>query len=471
MPSPTQIEVSLDSTEYSRYEAARNTINVVVTVAGTAFTSEEVVVELVKARRYRDAVVDFRTLSFTGSAPMSLSTSFHLPGIVDQDTINLVRFGKYFIRARSVSDPLITTNSPDFDVRIITTSHFKENYLFGIRLTSTEYKAVKYPLSNITGIDVVEVSKQSLAGFSTLNYTYTASPLSRTLSWDGGPSVTINGIGNYVLKRGGSNPLARINAFNDYIIVRVSSMIMLPSATTSDDVLIEEKSLTDDVIASYLDRTIAWIENDFLAIHLEPTVVVTSNEPTDYSDIDYDFLTSPLTYFSPQSGWLSINTPFLQLLRVDRLWGVIASTKVIEVDLHWIQISQQGGLVQLIPFSQNVAFNYLGLLIAGSVNSASELPNFWNFQLISGLRECTPDLRDLIAKKAALDLLGILGLALRPGIGSISLSRDGVSESVSYLAAQKYGNYTGLINLYKDQLEQDMPKFRAKYRGINMCVV
>jgi hypothetical protein len=63
------------------------------------------------------------------------------------------------------------------------------------------------------------------------------------------------------------------------------------------------------------------------------------------------------------------------------------------------------------------------------------------------------------------------GQALRPGLGSTSLSRDGVSESVSYLNSATYGMFTGTINSYKEWIEEHGKELRAKYRGITMVVV
>lgn len=77
---------------------------------------------------------------------------------------------------------------------------------------------------------------------------------------------------------------------------------------------------------------------------------------------------------------------------------------------------------------------------------------------------------EFIGKKAAIDALTMLGLALRPGIGSVSLSRDGVSQSTSYITGQ-YGPYSGPIMAYKDWLKEEMPRYRAKYRGTPYTVV
>jgi hypothetical protein len=91
--------------------------------------------------------------------------------------------------------------------------------------------------------------------------------------------------------------------------------------------------------------------------------------------------------------------------------------------------------------------------------------------MIVGLRDCTCDLQELIAKKAAMDALIMLGAAIRPGIGSVSMGRDGVSQSVSYNTQQQYGAYTGAIMAFKDWIDANLVKYKGKYRGPTMVVV
>src|SRR5688572_14555181 len=103
MGQPTAITVLTDNSEYSRYEDTRNSVLATVQISGGApYTAESVLVELVKARRSRDAVVGTATLEFTAAtSPQVDSVSFALADLVDQDMLNLVRHGKYFVRARS----------------------------------------------------------------------------------------------------------------------------------------------------------------------------------------------------------------------------------------------------------------------------------------------------------------------------------------------------------------------------------
>ncbi len=602
MPAPTAITVSTDNLEYSRYELGRDKVTALVVVTGGAtYDAENIIVDMVKDRRSRDAVVDTFTIEVDGAnETQEFTVEFDLANMVDQDLISLVRFGKYFIRATSLTDDTVLGESPTFDVRVMTIDRLKEDYLFGINLEATEVRSPKFQPQSITGVTIVKTSKAHPLGFSTLTYNFVkdvttnaassigaggngtvtitadgtpavtgvdgntlevevvvpsgTSPLSatfankaitvsldvtagvpnaaantatlvaaaiaalpefstvasgtgadslsaaetaafsggestisRTLSWAGGPSVSITEAKTYILRAGASGPLAKLQAStDDFICVKVSSILLLPLIAISEDILMDRKALNDETLARYLDESVAWIENDLLATPIEPFNVVTERDPTAiqfaagvnapspiFTDTDFDRIDSGLTYFRPSHGtnWVHINTPYPQILRVDSLFGSIANTRVIEIDLEWIEESRTGGVIQLVPFNQEIAFDFVGLIWTNALRGAVELPNFWHFNMIIGLRDATPDIQEFIGKKAAIRALVVAGMALRPGVGSLSMSRDGVSQSVSYTNSANYGIYNATIQAYKDWIDEHSQELKGKYRGPMLAVV
>ena len=609
MSAPTQLTVSVDNVEYCRYEDSLDTITVsVVAQGGAAYVGEDVTIELVKARRSRDAVAALTTIQFNGTAdPQEGTATIHLPDIVDQDLISLVRHGKYFIRATSVTNESIIGESVDFRIRVVSVERLKNEFLFGISLAATEIKAPKFQPQAVTGVVFAEVSPGHSLGFGTLSYTYyqdhtanataaigagadgtvnitadtalqgsagnaitvevvspagtaalsatfagsslvvnldvtggipnaaantatliaaaidalanftaTASGTgadsisaaegptffsggltvtSRSISWAGGPSVSITEAGTIVARSGAKGPKGALSAggvggtgitSSDFVCLRIRSTALLPTANTVEEILIDKKKIDDTTLCDFIDQSVAWLEHDVLAGYIEPTNVVTDRDPTTiqfaagvgaptplFTDTDFDFLVSPLTYFVPrtQGSWVQIQTQFPQVLRVDSLFGSIANTRVIDIDLEWIEVTIHGGMIQLVPFNQEIAFDFIGLLWVNAIRGASELPNFWHFNMIAGLRDATADIREIIAKKAAIDALTIAGMALRPGVGSVSLSRDGVSESVSYTNTAEFGIYTGTINSYKKWIDNHIQDLKGKYRGPTLIVV
>ena len=351
-----------------------------------------------------------------------------------------------------------------------------------------EFSAVVLPGDGSVSLDTAEGPTQFTGGVTTIV---------RQLNWNGGPLVSIPSAGTYILISGdgngasgggcsGGGGAAALGAGADYVCVRVSSTLLMPEDNVTEGILIAKKTMDDDSIKRYICQAVAWVEKDYLATYVEPTNVVTDRDPTTiqysaginapapiFTDTDFDFIVSPLTYFVPRSQgkWVQIQTPYPQLLRVDSLYGAIANTRVIDIDLEWIEHSEQGGMIQLVPFNQEIAFDFIGLLWVNAIRGAAELPNFWHFNAIVGTREASCDIQELIAKKAAIDALVMAGQAIRPGLGSVSLGRDGVSESVSYTNAAQYGMFTGTINSYKEWIEEHGKELRAKYRGVTMVVV
>lgn len=600
MATPTQIEVSVDAEEYSRYESGKKTITATVSISGGApYNSETIRVELTKARRSRDAVVATENVDFTSNSdPVVKEVTFYLPDIVDQDLIHLVRHGKYFVRAIDDATETVTGESEDFHVSIVTVDRLKSDFLFGIDLEATEQAAPKFQPTSLP-VEIVDMSKTHPLGFQSLTYNYVrdntanatasigsgangtvnitavgqfsgqdgndvavevvvpdsdgsldvslsgttltvelavsggsvdptqntatliadaidslddfeaqetgtgndsidsaegptqftggSSVIHRSISWGGGPSVSITAAGTYILPLG-TQGLAKVGsrANKDYACIRVPSFLALPTESVTEQILIDRDSLDDDTLRRYIRQATEWVENDFLATYIEPTNVVTDRDPTTiqfaagvnaptpiFTDTDFDAIVSPLTYFVPrtQGSWVQIQTPHPQILRVDSLFGAIANTRVIDIDLEWIEISEQGGLIQLVPFNQEIAFDFVGLLWVNAIRGATELPNFWHYNAIVGLRDAPAEVQELVAKKAAIDALVVAGMALRPGVGSVSLSRDGVSESVSYTTGAEYGIYTGTINAYQNWIDSREKELRAKYRGVTMVVV
>ncbi len=717
MPAPTNLEVYVDNTEYSRYETALDRINVSLAASGGAPSNNVPIrIDLIKARRERNSAIASDTVFLNGMIdPVSATTSFYLPDIVDQDHYNLARHGSYFVRATyegtsatatvgsgingtvnvfapigeegnsffvEVVDPggtspltidfnvdtltislatvggvvvasmntaatiataitsFGTTNeqfyatytgngsdsitvegpnpmsggtnvveaiTPDFAIRIVSVARFKRDWLFGLPLYSTQVLQVKQGPSNITGVSIIEISEGNSPGFGELSYNITnsypsnataligagangtvqieadgtyqgqagnsfsvqvnvpatgTSPLTttlvgntvtvslavtagvlnnslntatlvagsisalpnftgtpsgtgadpivsaqtktnltggvtttvRTLSWKGGPAITVQGPGTYVLP-GSTNTTSIAGLLGcsgnslkglskDYIVVKVASLLSLPTTSTSDLILLDRMQFDDETLARYLDEAIAYLENDFLNVYLEPTVVVTDTDPQViqfaagvnaatpiFTNPDWDKITGPLTYYIPTNGgWLDIQMPFMGLLRVDSLFGAVANTRVIDIDLDWIQHYHKGGFVQLVPYSQATAFNYLGLLWVNALRGAVEVPNFWHFIVLAGLRDAPPELQEFVGKLAAINALTALAAAFRPGLGSMSLSRDGVSQSLSFNTQATYGIYTGAIQSYKDWIKERQAAIKANYKGATMVV-
>jgi hypothetical protein len=466
MAAPTTLSLVLDLEEYSKFENSRDTITVSWTASGGGdMSGEQVLVQLVKARRSRDVVV-YATTETIGatSDPVTQETTIHLPDLVDSDQLSLIRRGYYLVRVSSVTTPAVTADSADVPISIVTAQELRYGYLFGLELYANDVRSVKVQPQNITGVEIESVSSNHPMAFSGLNYIYSAGPpVIRQITWGGGPGVIITQPGRYVLRFDCSG--------SDYIVIRVRSLSALPTTNQVDELLVEKDQISDDMLRRWIDQSCDWWENDKISVFLEPTQVTTDPVLTGGSLVDYDFIVPPITFYPViPARWIDILFPYPGLLRVDELFGNIANTRILDVDLSWLEISERNGLAQLVPFNQQVAFQYIGLVWVESLRGVIELPNFWHFTAMAGLRQVDPVILEILAKKAAVDALVVAGQAFRGGFSSQSLSRDGVSESVSYTASAIYGIYSATIEEFSKFINREIKYLRGRYRGLNMLV-
>lgn len=468
MAAPTSITTTVDLEEYSRFEIeeGRATIHVSVVVAGGGnMSGQQIKVDLIKARRNRDSVVYTTTQTIVSSTdPTTISVSIYLPDVRNSSSVSLLRRGMYFVKATSVSAPSISGSSADFSISVITAATLRKTYLFGLPMDAYFMRTVKFPPTLITGVEIEEVSKTHPTGFGVLNLVTTTAGV-RQLGWNGGPLVSITNPGRYILKG---------SCGSEYLIILVRSLSSLPSTgPKKEELMITKDFISDYMLRRWVTAACDWLENDKIAgVFLEPTYVVTDLMlPGSSTAQDWDFIVNPITFYPVMPArWIDIQFPFMGVMKVDKLWGQLANTQIVDVALQWLEIQERSGFAQLVPFNTTIAFQFIGLVWVESLRGRIELPNFWHYSALAGLREVDPVLLEVIGKKAAVDALTVAGQAFRGGYASQSVSRDGVSESVSFTASSVYGIYSATIEEYSKFLNREIKQLKGRYRGVNMLV-
>jgi hypothetical protein len=102
------------------------------------------------------------------------------------------------------------------------------------------------------------------------------------------------------------------------------------------------------------------------------------------------------------------------------------------------------------------------------------IPNYWRLKYITGWDDdnLPEDLCDMISKYAAINVLAIIGDYLYGvGLGSISVSLDGVSQTTPLTRSGKYGMFGNRIQLYMDDINNMMETLRYVYKGITFMVL
>ena len=475
----TALNVVVDLDEYSRFERERRDIVVTISPTGTLLTGEVIVVQLMKARRARDEVAAAVEETLVPAEATPVNVTFQLHEIVDEEDVPRIRRGEYFVRVISQTNQTITDDTPDFFISMVSVARLKEDYLHGTDQMASDILAVLTQPTIVTGVEVTKVSRGHPQKWYPLSFNYgtdngTPEVITRTLSWCRGPVISITAPGVYTLRRGASQ---------DYIQVRIRTLLTLPTQSRSEDLLVERKPLTDERIRDMITQAISWLEDSALAVYLEPTVICTEVDPdsisfssgSDIPDLvgaTWDKKVDGVTYKAPAAGhWINFQMPYYPLIRFEELFGKLSNTRIIDIALEWVEAHEKTGFVQLVPFNQEVAFNFIGLVWVESLRGPVPLPNFWNFTALVGFRKTPPILLELISKKASMDILTIAGQAFRGGYSSQSVSRDGVSESVSYTASAMHGIYSASIEEYRKFIDANIKEFRGAFRGPNLTVV
>ena len=480
----TALSVSVDHEEYSRFEAGNDIITAtIVPIPATGINNEQITIQLRKARRNRTSFIFTQTYTFgSGDYSTGIQVQIDLKSLMDDGTgdptsvgprilapFSKVRRGMFFVHAFAVANPTIFGDSPDFSINIITVKEFKREYLFGLELSSHDIRKAKYQPQKILGVEITGVSRNHSLGFFELNYNQNPSPSttpsSRGISWIDGDFIPTPRPGTYFLPN---------KQKSGYIIVQITNMALLPHESTVETILIEKDVIDDAALRNFINRSIDWAEFTALQVYLEPTHLVSDAAGLfgyEFANVDYDYPVTPLTMYPRKAGgWMDLQFPFANLLKISRLFGGVNYTKIIEARMQWLEMSEKGSFVQFVPFSQQFLFEFIGLIWVEALRGPVIVPNFWHYDVHGGLREVPGELRELIAKKAAIEVLAIAGQAFKSVIGSQRIGRDGVYEAVNYFNPGK-GLYGAVISQYQEFIKDTVEKYKNKYRGPNLIVL
>lgn len=169
-----------------------------------------------------------------------------------------------------------------------------------------------------------------------------------------------------------------------------------------------------------------------------------------------------------------------------RLWGYINDAVQVQYPHEWLSIKKTTNVavyrnVYLIPnsASQEGAKMTQNSLIYNGISphlgwfGARLIPGYWRSIYVTGWTpdDYPEDLADLVIKFALINVLVTIGSFLYGvGIGSISISLDGVSQSTP-LKSGKYGIFTDRIQWYVDDINNVFENFKYIYCGITFDVL
>ena len=102
----------------------------------------------------------------------------------------------------------------------------------------------------------------------------------------------------------------------------------------------------------------------------------------------------------------------------------------------------------------------------------NNIPNYWYTNYTTGFTEVPLDILDAIGKKAAIQVLNIMGdINFGAGIASKSLSIDGLSQSINTTQSAENALYSARIRMYQGDLKVEMLELRNRYLGLSVMAM
>jgi hypothetical protein len=223
------------------------------------------------------------------------------------------------------------------------------------------------------------------------------------------------------------------------------------------------RPMADADLLVFLEAAISRVERE-LGIFLKPTVIACNPDESMVKGEDYEKEEAPYDY--DVKAWMTYG--FLQLKQrpVQKITGlklVLPNGQIIMDFMkrpEWIKLYKDNGQIHLVPYAGDPAlFALLGgsqsgfPFVTGTMNRNLPQMIYVDYEAGYSLYEIPNDIRNVVAKIAAVDVLGIAGDAVLAGVASLSTSIDGLSESFSTTASATSATYGAHIKQYQEEID------------------
>jgi len=219
--------------------------------------------------------------------------------------------------------------------------------------------------------------------------------------------------------------------------------------------------LSDAVFLHYILSAIRWFEHE-LDIPILPTTFLA--EAHDYHRSDYQ-------------SFNFIQLDNYPLISVERFLVQYPSGQtVIVFPQEWLRLHKDHGQVHIVPTAgtlSEILVGQGGSFLPAIYNGLDYLPQLFHLDYTAGFEEgrVPRNIVDLIGMFASLGPFNIFGdLIAGAGIATISLSMDGLSQSIGTTSSATNAGYGARIIQYLKQIREQLPLLRRYYKGVRMAV-
>jgi hypothetical protein len=243
---------------------------------------------------------------------------------------------------------------------------------------------------------------------------------------------------------------------------KINDSIISPSELKSlylFGIKIEERNgteMNDNIINTFIKSAQRQVEN-YLNLKLEKQII--EERLPFYRDI-FEFYNYIQTSYPARKGY--------------RLQGWVANVKQVEYPIQWLTTRTTSDnetyhrRVHLIPVGstegQTLTFN--GLMPYVGMRGQSFIPDYWKIAYSTGFDKIPEEIITVIGKIASIFILQQMGdVILGPGISSMSLGLDGLSQSVSSTKSASNSAFGARISVYLKDIERELKQLKDKFTG------
>jgi len=141
---------------------------------------------------------------------------------------------------------------------------------------------------------------------------------------------------------------------------------------------------------------------------------------------------------------------------------------------EWIRLNKLEGHVQIVPTSgtlSEILVGQGGSFLPAIYNGLDYLPQLFEVSYTAGFEDgqIPADIVNVIGMMASIGPFHIFGdLIAGAGIANISLSMDGLSQSIGTTSSATNAGYGARVGNYLKEIKAAIPMYRQYYRGLKM---
>jgi len=158
------------------------------------------------------------------------------------------------------------------------------------------------------------------------------------------------------------------------------------------------------------------------------------------------------------------------------LEGYLNTTKQVSYPTDWLSVKQSSdGILfhrnlYIVPAGNSSALTqaqlFTGIIPNLTYLGLARIPNYWDLTYSTGWNKVPKNIIDAVGKLAALSIYRISGdLIVAPGIGSFSMSIDGLSQSKSIKSFDQR-----IQTMLQDLTQRILPELKNYYVGLTFTV-